>query len=68
MPKLWIISNQLARRNLTPEQTKYLRGMRYELEKQEAHRPEKKGDHLNGKTAEKLAKEYGVSAPTIRRS
>ena len=30
---LWIVDNQLARRNLTPQQASYLRGKRYEMEK-----------------------------------
>lgn len=33
--KLWMISNQLGRRNLTPAQQSYLRGKRYETEKQQ---------------------------------
>ena len=31
--KIWMIDNQRARRNLAPQQLKYLWGMRYELEK-----------------------------------
>ena len=68
--KLWIISNQLSRRNLTPQQISDLRGKRYLIEKKEDHRPKEKGgqsDHLSEKTATKLAKEYGVSERTIRR-
>ena len=68
--KLWIICNQLSRRNLSPEQIAYLRGLRYQIEKKEAHRPEEKGgqsDHVPEKTAEKLSKEFGVSEKTIRR-
>jgi ParB-like nuclease domain len=33
--KLWMINNQLGRRNLTPAQQSYLRGKRYETEKQQ---------------------------------
>jgi hypothetical protein len=64
----WIISNQLGRRNASEEQKSYLRGKRYIAEKKAPHRPESEGDqsdHL--KTSERLADEYGVSAPTIRR-
>jgi hypothetical protein len=68
--KIWIINNQLSRRNLTPEQSSNLRGMRYELEKKQngERGPEKPGqnDQAFG-TAEKIAKETGVSARTIRR-
>jgi len=58
--KIWIISNQFARRNLTPKQTSYLRGIRHRLEKGEKVT-------LGEKTAERLAKEYGVSPRTIER-
>jgi hypothetical protein len=72
---LWIVCNQLSRRNSTEEQKSYLRGKRYELEKKA------QGEHEGNQytkvekdqidplptTAEKLAKEFGVSAPTIKR-
>ena len=32
--KLWVIRNQLGRRNLTPDQASYLRGLEYETAKQ----------------------------------
>lgn len=73
----WIIDNQLSRRNITPEQASYLRGKRYLAEKRE------NGGNFSGKnqyteevgdqndpqpsTAEKLAEEFNVSAPTIKR-
>lgn len=58
------ISNQLARQNLTAEQISYLRGERQKLEKKIEG-----GDTMSpkGKTAERLAKEYGVSPRTIYR-
>ena len=69
--KLWIINNQLGRRNLTREQSSNLRGIRYELEKKED------GGQIPGSrvaqneqsitTADKIGKETGVSAGTIRR-
>jgi len=68
--KIWIISNQLSRRNLTPEQMSLLRGERYNLEKQSIGGQLPKGGGQNDppvKTAEKLAKEYGVSPATIKR-
>ena len=69
--KIWIISNQLARRNLKPDQMKCLRGERYNLEKKESV-GFKDRDLSGGKncpresTAEKLGREYGVSPRTIR--
>jgi hypothetical protein len=67
----WIIDNQLGRRNLTPEQVSYLRGRRYNAEKQ-AHGGDRKrqrssahSEHL--KTAEAVAERYGVSPATVRR-
>ena len=65
--KVWIIRNQLGRRNLTADQASYLRGLEYESTKQAAHRPPKKGGkscHL--KTAEALSRQHGVAPRTIR--
>ena len=68
--KLWIISNQLARRNLTPDQMSYLRGVRQNIEVGE-HGGDRKSryqnDTMKGRTREKLAKEYKVSQATIAR-
>jgi ParB-like chromosome segregation protein Spo0J len=67
--KDWMIDNQLGRRNLTSEQASYLRGMRYELEKQEKggfERVQSKG-HSDSLTSERLAEEYNVSSKTIQR-
>jgi hypothetical protein len=59
--KLWIIANQLSRRNLGPEQISYLRGIRYNLEKSI------QGKHTgSGLSAEKISSEYGVTGRTIR--
>lgn len=64
----WIIDNQLGRRNLTPEQTSYLRGKRYNREKRSVGRPENCGQNVPiSKTSEVLGEEYGVDARTIRR-
>lgn len=66
--KDWMIINQLGRRNLTDEQRSYLRGLRYQREK-EQHGGERKSsdqnDHL--KTSARLADEYKVGEATIRR-
>jgi len=69
-PKFWIICNELSRRNLTPQQMSYLRGLRYNLEKKEngKHGLRELDPFDQAKsTAEKLAKECGVSDSTIRR-
>ena len=66
----WIISNQLGRRNLSDQQKSYLRGRRYQVEKRAdlGHGDQKSGDHSDlPKTADRLAKELNVSAPTIKR-
>jgi len=66
--KDWMIINQLGRRNLTNEQRSYLRGLRYNREK-DRHGGDRKSsdqnDHL--KTSDKLAEEYKVGPATIRR-
>ena len=77
----WICKNQLGRRNLTPQQKKYLIGQRYDAEKKthggdrKSNLPESSGqnDHLIAaqKTRERIASETGTSEsyvlhPTIR--
>ncbi|MEA5257912.1 hypothetical protein VB264_08945 [Arcicella aquatica] len=75
--KDYMIDLQLGRRNLSPEQVSYFRGLRFLNEKTgpgkydrtghwvhnepNAHAPEK------GRTVEKLAKEYKVGTSTIKR-
>lgn len=62
----WIINNQLARRNLTPNELSYLRGLKYEAEKLDVGRPGN-SEKLSGlDTAARLANEYGVKDRTIR--
>lgn len=66
----WIIENQLGRRNLHPDQASYLRGKRYNGEKQDKGGDRKsidQNDPLIESTADRLATEYKVSAPTIKR-
>ena len=66
----WIDANQLGRRNITPEQASLIRGRRHErLKRQDGgHGNQKSGDQNDTpKTAERLAKEHGVSVPTIKR-
>lgn len=75
----WIINNQLSRRNITPEQVKYLRGKRYNEEKKDKLEtltqntspmgnfyPSEMIPENKQRTSQTLANEYGVSEKTIR--
>ncbi len=67
--KNWMLGNQMSRRNLSPFQMSYLRGLRYETEKQ-GHgglRATGQNDQLSSDTSKKLAEEYAVGEKTIRR-
>ncbi len=65
----WIDTNQLGRRNLTPDQASLLRGRRYNRTKTVGHGAKTgyQNDTQNIQTAERLATQHGVSAPTIKR-
>jgi hypothetical protein len=70
--KDWMVRNQLGRRNLSPEQQSYLRGLRYLNEKSQGRRTDitsgQNGPKLNSNaTASRLAEEYNVSERTIKR-
>ena len=75
--KYWVICNQLARRNLPPEQISYLRGLKHTIEENQQelksqsetlNEPRKPGRPFRGgDTASRLAKEFGVSRATIFR-
>jgi hypothetical protein len=64
--KEYMIDYQLGRRNLTPEQTSYLRGMRY-LQQKSTRGSNLQADAPQLNVSESLAKEYGVSSRTIKR-
>ena len=74
----WICKNQLGRRNLTPQQKKYLIGQRYDAEKKthggdrKSNLPESSGqnDHLIAaqKTRERIASETGTSESYVKRA
>lgn len=75
----WIDANQLGRRNLTPDSFKWILGRRYNRTKKAAHgnsggknqHTKKLGDQIDlqaRSTAKKLAKEHGVSEPTVKRA
>jgi len=70
----WMIKHQFERRNLTPMQQTYYRGLHYNLEKKihggDRHSQDfSKGqnDLLNGTTASRLSEQYRVSPRTIKR-
>jgi len=67
---LWILANQMARRNLTREQMTLLLGARYNLEKRQGARTDLTFPQSEGKlrTAESLAVEAGVSRATVERA
>lgn len=75
---VWICKNQLGRRNLTPEQRRYLVGKQYEAEKRahggsrkmEGDQPSCHGDNLvsQPKTCERIAQENGVNWRSVIRS
>lgn len=71
--RAFVIDNALARRNLTEEQRRYLRGKRLLAEKKdktenlrEGELPKHQGD-ASGKTASRIAKREGVSQATVER-
>lgn len=76
---LWIIKNQLGRRNLSPEQMDYYRGKQYNMEKKLVTNESGKNQHtkLEGQndpqpkkqnTAERIAEQHNVSPATIKRN
>jgi ParB family chromosome partitioning protein len=70
----WIINNQLGRRNLTPTNQSYLRGLQYQREKKKVSNEkgvnqfsEVRGNNCTQpKTAERLAEQHNVSPRTIK--
>lgn len=77
----WICKNQLGRRNLTPEQKKFLMGKQYDAEKQaegfhgNQHTPPMPSGGVQNehqqpaeKTCERIARENHVSASSVRRA
>jgi len=74
---IWIISNQISRRNLTPIQLSHYRGLHYKADKkiqgtnnQFTPQSEKVQNELFhfATTADRLAKHYNVSYSTIKRN
>lgn len=69
--KDFMIETQLGRRNLTPQQASFFRGLRYNNEKAEKGKYDRDEHKVQNEpyatTAQKLAKEYNVSESTIKR-
>jgi len=69
--KRWVLTNQLGRRNLTPEKSSYLRGMQYELEKNghgdisRLNRPSSKIYNLEASAARSIASQHKRAPATI---
>lgn len=68
----WMYKKQLGRRNLSDEQKTYLMGKRNEAEKLAVGAPSKKVQNgplrAKGKTAQRIADEYGVGYGTVLRA
>ena len=75
---LWIITTQISRRNLTPQQLSYYRGKQYQIEKKRVGERDKKDNpdfemrqigalSTSNNTARRLAVDYNVSPRTIQR-
>lgn len=77
----WICCNQLGRRNLTPQQKKYLIGQRYEAEKltttfngnrftlaDESRRSQNGNTYKTERTCDRIARESNVSRNTVLRA
>jgi len=73
---IWIVNNQITRRNLTPIQLAHFRGLHYRADKiirgtydrnaKKDHSDQ--NDHYDGSTANRLSEKYNVSTITIRRN
>lgn len=68
--KIWIINNQLARRNLTKEWRMYLIGQEYEFTKQPVgvYDHTKIGQNAISSTAEKIAEKHDIDPRTVTRA
>ena len=67
--KIWMLNNQLGRRNLNPDQMSYYRGLKYlglKRKKGGYENVQSKGQN-EPSTAESLSQEFNVSESTIKR-
>ena len=75
---VWMCRNQLGRRNITDEQKTALIGEAYKAQKLSQGNHAERGsdgkylsaqnEHLGGRTAEKIAKDFGVGKETVKRA
>ncbi len=67
--KVWMLNNQLGRRNLTPDQMSYYRGLKYESLKSQrgGYKNVASKGQKDLSTAERLSLEFKVSEKTIKR-
>src|SRR5262249_36546840 len=68
--KSWMITNQLGRRNLTPEQMSFFRGEQYNLQKRQGKRTDLTSPQSEEKlhtTSQVLAAQHKVGRVTIER-
>jgi len=65
----WIDSNQLGRRNLSPDMMRLIRGRLYNRIKKEQGGDHKSKDQIDTliNSADKISKQYGISSATIKR-
>lgn len=68
--KIWIINNQLARRNLKAKQRLDLMGLLYNLEKQDVgiYDHDQMGKKAPSRTSEKIAEKFDVDESTVRKA
>jgi hypothetical protein len=63
----WMIDLQLGRRNMSPNEIAYYRGLKYNQEKKIEKTDNFSSSGTSEKTSQKLAKQYGINEKTIRR-
>lgn len=67
--KVWMVDNQMGRRNLTPDQMSYYRGLKYlSIKKSKGGYDNVKSKGQNDlSTSERLAEQFNVSESTVKR-
>jgi hypothetical protein len=63
----WMIDLQLGRRNISPNEIAYYRGLKYNQEKKIEKSDNFSSSGKSLKTSQKLAEQYGINEKTIRR-
>ena len=63
----WMIDLQLGRRNMSPNEIAYYRGLKYNQEKKVEKTDNFSSTGTSLKTSQKLAEQYGINEKTIRR-